>query len=402
MLFFGGDRSLNLAPASISDYRDRARRRLPRQLFDYVDGGAYAESTLARNSADLARLELRQRVMRDVSSIQTGTEIFGQPVSIPLALGPVGLAGMLARRGEVQVARAAEKAGVIFCESTVSICSIEEVRAAITSPFWFQLYVMRDRGYAASLLEKAAAAGCPVLVLTVDLPVVGARYRETRNGMTDRLPLWGRLRQYLDFGMHPGWAVDVGLRGRPHVFGNLASVVPNADDPMDFRHWIDEQFDPSVTWKDIEWVRSHFPGRVVVKGVLDAEDARAAVAAGVDGIIVSNHGGRQLDGVPSTVTALPPIVEAVGDQTTVFVDGGARSGLDVARMLALGAKACLVGRAWAFPLAAGGEAAVSHALSILQGELRVAMALTGTTDASKFSSDVLTSGVAQEFKVLAE
>jgi L-lactate dehydrogenase (cytochrome) len=398
VFLFGGDRSLNLAPASISDYRDLARKRLPRQLFDYVDGGAYAESTLARNISDLSRLELRQRVMRDVSSIDLGTEIFGQPLSMPLVLGPVGLAGMLARRGEVQAARAAEKAGVLFCESTVSICSIEEVRAATSAPFWFQLYVMRDRGYAADLLAHAAAAGCPVLVLTVDLPVVGARYRETRNGMTERLKLSGRLVQFIDFALHPGWAFDVGLRGRPHTFGNLESAVPDADNPMEFRHWIDQQFDPSVTWKDIEWVRQHYPGRVIVKGVLDPEDARAAVAAGVDGIVVSNHGGRQLDGVPSTATALPPIAEAVGDQTTLFVDGGVRSGLDVLRMLALGAKACLVGRAWAFALAAGGEAAVSHALSIIRGEMRVAMALTGATDVSQISRDVLTSAAAEAVK----
>ena len=389
VLLFGRDRSLNLAPASISDYRELAKQRLPRQLFDYIDGGAYAESTLARNVFDLARLELRQRVMRDVSKIELGTQIFGQRVSMPVVLGPVGLAGMFARRGEVQAARAAEKAGVPFCESTVSICGIEEVRAATRAPFWFQLYVMRDRGYAKSLLEQAAAAGCPVLVLTVDLPVVGARYRETRNGMTDRVNLAGKVSQYIDFALHPGWAWDVGVRGRPHIFGNLATAVPNADNPMEFRHWIDEQFDPSVTWKDIEWVRLHYPGRVVVKGVLDPEDARAAVAAGVDGIVVSNHGGRQLDGVPATASALPSIAEVVGDQTTLLVDGGIRSGLDVLRMLALGANACLIGRAWAFPLAARGEAGVTHALSILRRELNVAMALTGTTDVAHVAGDVV-------------
>jgi L-lactate dehydrogenase (cytochrome) len=389
VLLFGRDRSLNLAPASISDYRERARKRLPRQLFDYIDGGAYAESTLEKNVANLAELELRQRVMRDVSKIELATEVFGQGIAMPVVLGPVGLAGMFARRGEVQAALAAEKAGIPFCESTVSICGIEELRAATSAPFWFQLYVMRDRGYAKSLLEQAAAAGCPTLLLTVDLPIVGARYRETRNGMTDSVKLTGELVKAIDFALHPGWAWDVGLRGRPHTFGNLEAAVPNAGSPMDFRHWIDDQFDPSVTWKDIEWVRQHYPGRVVVKGVLDPEDARAAVAVGVDGIVVSNHGGRQLDGVPATASALPSIAEAVGDQTTLLVDGGIRSGLDVLRMLALGAKACLIGRAWAFPLAARGESGVAHALTILRRELTVAMALTGTTNVTQVSGEVI-------------
>lgn len=383
------DRSLDLSPANVSDYRELARRRLPRQLFDYIDGGAYEETTLAKNVSDLRALELRQRVMQDVSSLTLRTTLFEQELSMPLVLGPVGLAGMFARRGEVKAARAAAQAGIPFCESTVSICSIEEVRAATQSPFWHQLYVMRDREYTRSLLERVTAAGCPVLLLTVDLPVVGARYRDTRNGMTDPIALAEKLARAADIASHPRWVRDVAIGGRPLTFGNLVAAVPEARNPAAFRQWVDAQFDPSVTWKDVAWVRSHYPGKIVVKGVLDAEDARAAVDAGVDGIVVSNHGGRQLDGVASTASVLPSIVDAVGDRTCVLVDGGVRSGLDILRMLALGAKACLIGRAWVYAMAARGEVGVSHVISILRKELEVAMALTGTTDVRAASRDVI-------------
>ncbi len=374
------DRSMQLLPATASDYRELARKRVPRQLFDYVDGGAYDEISLHENIAALQQIRLRQRVMRDVSSINLSTEVFGRRWSLPVALGPVGLIGMFARRGEVQAARAADAAGVPFCESTVSICPVEEVAAATNNPLWFQLYVMRDRGYAEGLMARATAAGCEVLVLTVDLAAVGARYRDTRNGMVESPSLPGRLRKAWDIVSHPQWLVDVGIRGKPLTFGNLEQAVPGARKPQDFKEWVDSQFDPGVTWKDIEWVRSHWDGPVVVKGVMDPEDARAAVDAGVDGIVVSNHGGRQLDGVKSSAEVLPSVVEAVAGRATVLADGGIRTGLDVVKMLSLGADACLLGRAWAFALAAAGEAGVRHVLNVIEREMLVAMALTATTD----------------------
>ncbi|MFO0696057.1 MAG: L-lactate dehydrogenase [Polyangiales bacterium] len=383
------DRSLDLLPATLGDYRERARAKLPRQLFDYIDGGAYDEATMRANVADLRDVLLRQRVLRDVSQLSLGTTVLGEELSMPLVLAPVGLAGMFAPRAEVQAARAAEQAGIRFCESTVSICSLEEVRAATTAPFWFQLYVMRDRGYAKELMQRAVAAGCTTLLLTVDLAVVGARYRDTRNGMTEALSLAGSLRRALDLASHPAWIRETALGGRPLVFGNLTKAVPGARNPTDFRKWVDGQFDPAVTWKDIEWVRASFPGKVVLKGILDADDAREAVAVGADGVVVSNHGGRQLDAVPSTTRALPPVVDAVGERIPVLVDGGIRSGLDVVKALALGAKACLVGRPWAYAVAARGEAGVAHILSIVKKEMEVAMALTGVTDVRALGPDAL-------------
>lgn len=383
------DRSLGVAPGSVGDYRELARRHLPRQLFDYLDGGAYAESTLAANVRDLAALQLRQRVLRDVSGLTLSTTVLGQALSMPVVLGPVGLAGMFATRAEVQAARAAESAGVVFCESTVSICSVEEVAAAVAGPVWFQLYVMRDRSYAEDLMSRASAVGCPVLVLTVDLPTVGSRYRDTRNGMSGPPTLRGRVLRGLDLGLHPTWARDVGIRGRPHTFGNLEKAVPGAVSPTEFSAWVDAQFDPSVTWDDLDWVRRNWPGRLVLKGILDPDDARRAADSGVDGIVVSNHGGRQLDATPSTIRALGPVVDAVGDRLEVLVDGGIRSGLDVVKALALGARACLLGRAWAWPVAAAGERGVTHALSVIRDELRVALSLTGVTDVADLDRSVL-------------
>jgi L-lactate dehydrogenase (cytochrome) len=368
-----------LAPATVLDYRELARRRLPRQLFDYVDGGAYEESTLRANVGDLERLLLRQVVMRDVSARDPSVEVLGQQLAMPVILAPVGLGGMVARRAEVQAARAAEAAGVPFVESTVSICSIEEVAGATTVPPWFQLYVMRDRGYAQELMARAQAVGSPVLALTVDLAVVGARHRDTRNAVVGRVPAWAKALRGLDLISHPGWVRDVPLRGQPLTFGNLENAVPGARSPAAFRHWVDSQFDPSVTWDDIAWVREHWSGRLVVKGVLDAEDARQAAEAGVDGIIVSNHGGRQLDAVPSTARALPAVVDAVGGQVEVLADGGVRTGLDVVKMVALGARAVLVGRAWAWAVAARGEAGVRHVLKVIKADIDVALALTGHT-----------------------
>lgn len=385
----GRDRPLGLAAASVRDYREVARRRLPRQLFDYIDGGAYEEATLAANTADLEAISLRQRVLRDVSTRTMSTTVLGEELSLPVLLAPVGLAGMFANRAEVAAARAAEHAGVSFVESTVSICSLEEVAAATKRAPWFQLYVMRDRGYAENLMARAQAVGCRVLVLTADLAVVGARYRDTRNGLGGRVSPVGAAIRGLDRVSHPRWVWEVGIQGKPHTFGNLTDAVPGGNSPDDFRDWVDAQFDPSVTWDDLAWVRDHWDGPVVLKGILDPEDARAAADAGVDAVVVSNHGGRQLDAVPSTAAALPAVVEAVGDRIEVLVDGGVRSGLDLLKMMAMGAKACLVGRPWAWAVAANGEAGVAHLLEILRDELAVAMALTGTTDVANLGPDSL-------------
>jgi L-lactate dehydrogenase (cytochrome) len=374
---FAADRPLSVAPATVLDYRELARRRLPRQLFDYIDGGAYEETTLRANVSDLERVLLRQLVMRDVSTRDQSVELLGQRLSLPVILAPVGLGGMFAPRAEVQAARAAQRAGVPFIESTVSVCGIEEVARSTSTPPWFQLYVMRDRGYAQELMARAHAVGSPVLVLTVDLAVVGARHRDTRNGMAPRASKWAKARRGLDLASHPHWIRDVAVGGKPLTFGNLEKAVPGARSPAAFRKWVDSQFDPSVTWDDIAWVRENWTGRLLVKGVLDPEDARRAVEVGVDGVIVSNHGGRQLDSVPSTARALPEIVDAVGGQVEVLADGGVRTGLDVVKMVALGARAVLIGRAWAWSVAAAGESGVRHVLSILKADIDVALGLTG-------------------------
>lgn len=383
------DQSLDLAPASITDYRELARRRLPRQLFDYIDGGAYAENTMRDNIDALRAIKLRQRVLCDVSNVDLSTTVLDTPLALPVILAPVGLAGMFARRAEVQAARAAEREGVAFCESTVSICSVEEVAAAVQTPPWFQLYVMRDRAYAESLMERAQRVGSSVLLLTVDLPVIGARYRDARNGIEAQLGAAGRLQSVWDLLSHPRWIGDVALGGRPLTFGNLEAAVPGGRSPSSFRRWVDAQWDASVTWRDLAWVRTHWRGKIVLKGILDVEDAARAADSGVDGIIVSNHGGRQLDDVAATARVLPAIAKRVGDRSTVLVDGGIRSGLDVVKMLALGAKACLLGRPWAYAVAARGEAGVAHVLHILRGEMITAMALTGHNRLSELSESAL-------------
>src|SRR3954463_11377124 len=376
---FAADRPLGLAPATATDYRELARRRIPRQLFDYVDGGAYDEATMRANVADLARVLLRQVVMRDVSMRDASVEVLGQRLALPVILAPVGLGGMLAPRAEVQAARAAEAAGVPFVESTVSICGIEEVAHATSTPPWFQLYVMRDRGYAENLMARAHAVGSPVLMLTVDLPVIGARHRDTRNAMVGEPGAAAKDRRGLALVSPPRWTRAVAMGGKPLTLGNLEQAVPGARTPAGFKEWVSANFDPSVTWDDIAWVREHWNGRLVVKGVLDPEDARRAVDAGVDGVVVSNHGGRQLDSVPSTARALPDVADAVGDQIEVLADGGIRTGLDVVKMVALGARAVLIGRPWAWAVAARGEAGVRHVLRVMKADLDTALGLTGQT-----------------------
>jgi L-lactate dehydrogenase (cytochrome) len=375
-------------PASVLDYRELARRRLPKVLFDYIDGGSYAEETLAANVADIQTLRLRQRVLRDVSTLSTETEVFGQALSMPVVLSPVGLAGMNARRGEAQAAKAAAAAGVPFILSTVGVCTVDEVTKAAGTPPWFQLYMIRDRGFMSEVLAMVAEAGCPVLAFTVDLAVPGSRYRDQRNGLIATTAAQ-RFSQALDGLTHPAWLWDVQVNGGPHTLGTVAGATKDLKRLMEFFGWIARNFDPAITWKDIEWIRDRWRGPVVIKGVLDVADAREAVAVGADGVVVSNHGGRQLDGASSSIRALPAIAQAVGDRTTVLMDGGIRSGLDVLKALASGARACLIGRAWAWSLGARGEKGVAHMLQILRQELRVAMALTACVDVRSASGDIL-------------
>jgi len=374
---------------TVDDYRELARRRVPPFLFEYLDGAAFAEATHRANHQDLSALALRQRVLRDISSIDTSTELFGERLSMPVALAPVGIAGLYARRGETQGVRAAEAAGVPFTLSTVSACTIEEVAAAASRPFWFQLYMVRDRGFMREMLTRAQAAGCSVLVFTVDLPVPGCRYRDYRSGLAGVSPAVGALRRFGQALRRPRWAWDVGLRGRPHSLGNVAPLLGRNTGLEDFLGWIVNNFDPSITWSDLAFIREHWDGPIVLKGILDPDDARQAAALEVDGLVVSNHGGRQLDGVSSTVRALPAIVDAVGGRLAVLADGGVSSGLDVLRMLALGARAVLIGRAWVYALAGRGQAGVSHVLELLRNELRVGMSLTGCPTIADIDGDAL-------------
>lgn len=372
--------------SSTTDFREAARRKLPRFLFDYIDGGAYAERTLQRNVSDLADIALRQRVLKDVSAGDPSTTLFGVKQALPVALAPVGLTGMYARRGEAQAARAAAKKGVPFCLSTVSVCDVDEVSKASTAPIWFQLYVLRDRAFMRDLLIRAREAGATALVFTVDMPVPGARYRDAHSGMSGPNAAARRLVQAM---FKPAWAWDVGVMGRPHTLGNVAPVLGKTSGLEDFMGWLGANFDPSIQWKDLEWIRDLWKGPLIIKGVLDPEDAKAAADIGADGVVVSNHGGRQLDGVLSSARALPPIAEAVGDRITVLADGGVRSGLDVVRMLALGAKGVLLGRAAVYALAARGEAGVTQLLDLIEKEMRVAMALTGVRDVASIDRSIL-------------
>ena len=372
--------------SSANDYREAARRRLPPFLFHYIDGGAYAEYTLKRNVEDLSSIALRQRVLKDMTLLDLSTEIFCEQLSLPVGLSPVGLTGMYARRGEVQAAMAADKKGIPFTMSTVSVCPIEEVTPKINRPMWFQLYVLRDRKFMQNVLERAKAAGCSTLVFTVDMPVPGARYRDAHSGMSGPN---AAMRRYLQACTHPHWAMNVGLLGRPHDLGNVSKYLGKAIGLEDYIGWLGNNFDPSISWKDLEWIRDFWDGAMVIKGILDPQDAKDAVRFGADGIVVSNHGGRQLDGVMSTATALPKIADAVKGDIKILVDSGIRNGLDVVRMLALGADLCMLGRAFIYALAADGEAGVTNLLNLIDKEMRVAMTLTSANRIQDINRDCL-------------
>ncbi|MVA22964.1 FMN-dependent L-lactate dehydrogenase LldD [Agrobacterium vitis] len=376
--------------SSSTDYREAARRRLPPFLFHYIDGGAYSEHTMRRNIDDLTDLALRQRVLKSVGTVDISTTLFDEELAMPVILAPVGLTGMYARRGEVQAARAAEKRGIPLTLSTVSVCPIEEVQAAINRPIWFQLYVLRDRGFMKNALERAWAAGIRKLVFTVDMPVPGARYRDAHSGMSGPN---ASLRRIVQAVMHPTWAVDVGLLGKPHDLGNVSAYRQQKTNLADYVGWLGENFDPSIGWKDLEWIRDFWKGPMIIKGILDPEDAKDAVRFGADGIIVSNHGGRQLDGVLSSARALPAIAAAVKGDLTILADSGIRSGLDVVRMIAQGADGVLIGRAFVYALAAAGQAGVENLLDLFAKEMRVAMTLTGARSIAEISPDSLVRGL---------
>lgn len=372
--------------SSASDYRAAAQKRLPPFLFHYIDGGAYAEQTLKRNVADYADVALRQRVLKDMSQLDTSTELFGEKLSIPAILAPVGLLGMFARRGEVLASRAAAAHGIPFTLSTVSVCPIEEVAPGLGRPMWFQLYVLKDRGFMKNALERAQAAGCSTLVFTVDMPVPGARYRDAHSGMSGPN---AAMRRYWQSVTHPAWSWDVGLNGRPHDLGNISAYRGSPTGLADYIGWLGSNFDPSISWKDLEWIRDFWKGPMVIKGILDPEDAKDAVRFGADGIVVSNHGGRQLDGVLSSARALPAIADAVKGQIKILADSGIRNGLDIVRAIALGADATLLGRAFIYALATSGQAGVKHLLELMEKEMRVAMTLTSVAKVANINGDLL-------------
>ncbi len=370
----------------IEDLRLLARRRVPRALFEYADRGSYDELTLRRNRADLDALEFRQRILVDLSALSVQTTLLGQSAAMPLAIAPTGMTGLFYGNGEIHGARAAQAFGVPFCLSTLSICSIEDVREATGQPFWFQLYLMRDRGFNEELIARAHAAQCPVLVLTVDLPVQGLRRRDAKNGLT--VPPRLTLRNAAEIALRPMWVLRL-LRARRRSYGNLVSHLPGTGGLVTLSQWIATQFDRSVTWKDIDWLRQRWNGRLIVKGILDAEDARAACAAGVDALVVSNHGGRQLDGAPSTISVLPEIVAAVAGRCEVLFDGGVRCGQDILKAVALGARGCLIGKSFLYALGAMGEKGVTLALNILRDELTATLALTGRTRIEAVDAGIL-------------
>ena len=371
---------------NVEDLRQIARRRIPRALFDYVDRGSYDELTLRANRRDLDAIRLRQRVLVDVAEVSLGTTLLGEPLAMPVVLAPTGMTGLIHGDGEIHAARAAQEAGINSCLSTMSICPLEDVRAAVTKPFWFQLYVFRDRGFSRAMIARAKAAACPVLLVTVDLPLRGQRHMDIKNGLT--VPPRLTLRNAWDLTRRPRWALSV-LRARRRSFGNIEAYLQGQGGMYRSASWANENFDRSLSWRDLDWIRDLWPGKLVLKGILDVEDARRAAAAGVDGVVVSNHGGRQLDGARSSIAALPQIAAAVGDRIEVLLDSGIRSGQDVLKALARGARGCLIGRAFLYGLAAGGEAGVTQALALIRAELEVSMALTGQRDARAVTGDVV-------------
>jgi len=370
----------------IEDLRQLHKRRVPRAFFDYADRGSYTEDTLRANSEDLAQIKFRQRILVDVSKRDLSTTILGEPAAMPLILAPVGLLGMQHGDGEIHACRAAQAAGIPFTQSTMSICSIEDIAAAVDKPFWFQLYVMKDRGFIKALIERAIAAKCSALVVTVDLQVIGQRHQDIKNGMTVP-PEWS-LSKLVDFATKPAWVSGV-LRGKRRTFGNLAGHLQVSEDITSLSTWINSQFDTSLNWKDLDWIRSIWPGKLVLKGILDVEDAELAAKTGAQAIVVSNHGGRQLDGAPSSIEVLPEIVDAVGSQMEIMFDGGIRTGMDVVRALALGAKSCMIGRAYAYGLGAGGQEGVAKALDILSKEMLTTMGLCGVNRVSEIDDSLL-------------
>ncbi|BBL53007.1 L-lactate dehydrogenase [Bartonella quintana] len=374
--------------SSTFDYRKAAKRRLPPFLFHYIDGGAYAEETMRRNYADLQALALRQRILRQVGEVDLSIKLFDQRLNLPIVLAPVGLTGMYARRGEVKAARAAVAKGIPFTLSSVSVCSLAEVHAEVGSGFWFQLYVLKDRGFMRDVLERSWLAGVRTLVFTVDMPVPGARYRDAHSGMSG--PYAG-LRRILQAFVHPHWAWNVGIMGRPHDLGNVSTYLQKKITLEDYVGWLGANFDPSIGWSDLQWIRDFWKGKMILKGILDPQDAREAVQFGADGIVVSNHGGRQLDGVLSTARALPAIAEVVTGDLTILADSGIRSGLDVVRMIAQGADAVMIGRAFIYALAAAGEKGVMHLLDLFANEMRVAMTLTGARAVKEITHESLAS-----------
>ncbi|MFP9459049.1 FMN-dependent L-lactate dehydrogenase LldD [Pectobacterium brasiliense] len=369
-----------------TDYRAAAQRKLPPFLFHYADGGAYGEHTLRRNTADLADIALRQRILKNVSDLSLETQLFGEKLAMPVVLAPVGLTGMYARRGEVQAARAAAQKGIPFTLSTVSVCPIEEVAPTIDRPLWFQLYVLKDRGFMRNVLERAQAAGIKTLVFTVDMPTPGARYRDAHSGMSGPN---AAIRRVLQAMVHPQWAWDVGLNGKPHDLGNVSAYRGTPTTLENYIGWLAENFDSSISWQDLAWIREMWKGPMIIKGILDPEDAKEAVKFGADGIVVSNHGGRQLDGVLSTAHALPAIADAVKGDISILADSGIRTGLDVVRMIALGADGVMLGRAFVYALAAAGEAGVVNLLNLIEKEMRVAMTLTGAKSIADITTDSL-------------
>ena len=381
-------KTCKIVPATSLDYRELSEKKLPRFMFDYIDGGANDEITLRNNVSDFQSIRIKQQVLRDLTTLDTSTTFAGEKFGMPLIIAPVGMAGLYNTRGEVQGVRAANRANIPFTLSTVGICPLEEIAAAATKPFWFQLYMVRDRSAVRKLLDRAVAAGCNTLVFTVDLPMAGMRHRDTRNGMLDNT-LKGKLGKAWQIGTRPSWIWNVGINGKPHSFGNIADMVEDSSDLNAYRAWLDTQFDTSVTWKDIEWLRDIWKGRLIIKGIQEVNDAKECVRVGADGLIVSNHGGRQLESVVSSIRKLPAIAEAVGDQLEVLMDGGVRGGLDIFKAVAYGAKAVLIGRPWVWAMSGAGEAGLSALLATFKRELEVGMGLAGVTRIDQISRDLI-------------